>query len=84
MLAHKLYKNEEIKNEVANIVHPNRMVDSNNVAVYNLDPEGEVYCKSLIAERTGLISVNSLDSASEYIGESYDKLYRLFLKTKRK
>lgn len=84
MLAHKLYKNEEIKNEVANIVHPNRMVDSNNVAVYSLDPKGEVYCKSLIAERTGLISVNSLDSASEYIGESYDKLYRLFLKTKRK
>lgn len=84
MLAHKLYNNEEIKDEVASIVPPNRMVDSDNVAVYSLDPEGEVYCKSLIAERTGLISVNSLDSASEYIGENYDKLYRLFLKTKRK
>lgn len=84
MLAHKLYNNEEIKDEVASIVHPNRMVDPANVAVYNLDPEGEVYCKSLIAERTGMISVNSLDSASEYIGENYDKLYRLFLKTKRK
>jgi len=45
-----------------------------------LDPESKEYCKSLISKKTGLVSVNELDSVSEVIGNDFDKLYRLFSK----
>lgn len=62
------------------------MVNSSDVAVYGLYPSAssEDYCKSLIAERTGLISINELDCVSESIGEDYDSLYRLYLQTRKK
>ncbi len=84
MLAYKLYQHDIISKEVSEIVPPNLMVNPNSVAVYNLDPQKEIYCKSLIAERSGLISVNELDSVSEFIGDTYDRLYRLYIQTKKK
>ena len=84
MLAYKLNEHESIREEVSRIVKPEQMVNPDIVAVYSLEPDKDESCRNLIAERTGLISVNALDSASEYIGDSYDNLYRLLLKTKQR
>lgn len=83
MLAYKLFQINELKDEVRQIVDERYMVNPENVAVYSLELEKEENCKSIISEKTGLISINSLDSASEFIGEDYERLYRIFLKSKK-
>jgi hypothetical protein len=59
------------------------MVNPADVAAYSLNPNDEdgIYCKSLISEKTGMVSVNELDTASMFIGEDFDKLYRMFVKS---
>lgn len=86
MLAAKLYKNENIRGKVEAIVPKGYMVNPTDVTVYGLYPtaSSEDYCKNLIAKRTGLISINELDSVSESIGEDYDSLYHLYLQTRKK
>lgn len=84
MLAYKLQQIEATREEAKNIVLPEYTVNPDDVAVYSLDPDSEKYCKSLISEKTGLVSVNELDSASEVIGDKYDRLYRLYVKTLKK
>ena len=84
MLAYRLNQNEEIRKQVEEIVKPGYTVNPDDVAVYSLNPEGEDYCKSLISEKTGLVSVNELDSVSEIIGDDFDRLYTLYLQTKKK
>lgn len=84
MLAYKLHKHEEIREQVEEIVKPGFTVNPDAVAVYGLYPDEKEYCKSLISEKTGLVSVNDLDSASEIIGDDYDQLMRLYVKTLKK
>lgn len=86
MLAAKLHRNENTKEEAEKIISSEFAVNPNDVAVYGLYPTANSnnYCKSLIAERTGLISINELDSVSEMIGERFDQLYQLYLKTFKK
>ncbi len=86
MLASKLQQDESVKEEVESIVPTGNIVNPADVAVYGLYPTAlsEDYCKSLIAERTGLISINELDSVSESIGEDFDCLYHLYLQTRKK
>ena len=82
MLAHKLHEQEEFREQVESIVKPEYMFDPNDVAAYSLNPDDEdgIYCKSLISEKTGMVSVNELDSVSIYIGDEFDRLYRLYIK----
>lgn len=82
MLAYKLYGYEEYREQVENIVRPDYMVTPDSVAAYSLTPTSEdgVYCKSLISVKTGMVSMNELDSASIYIGEDFDRLYHLYVK----
>ena len=82
MLAHKLYGHEDLREQVADIVRPEYMVSPADVAAYSLNPDDEdgIYCKSLISEKTGMVSVNALDTASIYIGDEFDRLYRLYIK----
>ncbi len=80
MLAYKLQHIEEVREEAEKIIVPGYTVNPDDVAVYSLDPESKEYCKSLISKKTGLVSVNELDSVSEVIGNDFDKLYRLFSK----
>ena len=80
MLAYKLQHIEEVREEAEKIIAPGYTVNPDDVAVYSLDPESDEYCKSLISEKTGLVSVNELDSVSEVIGNDFDKLYRLYSK----
>jgi len=83
MLAYKLHDHEEFREQVEEIVNPECMVNPANVAAYSLNPNDEdgIYCKSLISEKTGMVSVNELDTASMFIGEDFDKLYRLFIES---
>ena len=84
MLAYKLHQNEGVRERVDEIVKPGFTVNPDNVAVYSLNPDSEEYCKSLISEKTGLVSVNELDSVSEIIGDNFERLYSLYLLTKKK
>jgi len=84
MLAFRLNQNEDIREQVETIVKPDFTVNPDDVAVYSLNPDSEEYCKSLISEKTRLVSVNELDSVSEYIGDDFDRLYTLYLQTKKK
>lgn len=84
MLAYRLHQNEEVSKQVEEIVKPGFTVNPDKVAVYSLYPDGEKYCKSLISEKTGLVSVNELDSVSEIIGDDFERLYSLYLQTKKK
>ena len=80
MLAYKLHHIEDVREEAEKIIGPGYTVNPDDVSVFALDPNSEVYCKSLISEKTGLVSVNELDSVSEVIGNDFDKLYRLYSK----
>ena len=84
MLAHKLHGEESVRAEVEKIVPYQSTVNPNDVAVYSLDPDNEEYCKSLISEKTGLVSVNELDSVSEVIGDDFDRLYNLYRQVNKK
>ncbi len=84
MLAYRLQHIEEVREEAEKIIVPGYTVNPDDVAVYSLDPDGDKYCQSLISEKTGLVSVNELDTVSEVIGDDFDRLYRLYLKTKKK
>lgn len=80
MLAYKLHHIEEVREEAEKIIVPGYTVNPDDVSVFALDPNSDVYCKSLISEKTGLVSVNELDSVSEVIGNDFDKLNRLYSK----
>ena len=84
MLAYKLQHIEEVREEAEKIIKPSYTVNPDDVVVYSLDPESEEYCKSLISEKTGLVSVNELDSVSEVIGYDFDRLYDLYRKVNKK
>ena len=84
MLAYKLHHIDEVREEAEKIIVPGYSVNPDDVAVYSLDPNSEEYCKSLISEKTGLVSVNELDSVSEVIGDDFDRLYDLYRQVKKK
>lgn len=86
MLAYKLYQDEEMRKQVEEIASPDFIVNPNDVAVYSLNPNAinEPYCKSLVSEKNGFVSVNELDSVSEIIGDDFDKLYNLYRQINKK
>lgn len=85
MMAGKLIlQNPELREKVKEIVGLNHYVSPQQVSVYKLDPSAEMYCVDLKNPKTGLISVNSLDAVSEYIGEDYDRLLNIYLQEMRK
>ena len=84
MLAYKLHHIEKVREEVEKIIVPGYTVNPDVVAVYGLYPDDKEYCKSLISEKTGLVSVNELDSVSEVIGDNFDRLYDLYRQVNKK
>ena len=84
MLAYKLQHIEEVREEAEKIIVPGYTVNPDDVAVYSLDPESKEYCKSLISDKTGLVSANELDSVSEIIGDDFDRLYDLYRQVNKK
>jgi hypothetical protein len=81
LLAYKVGNNPDFKETVQAILQSEYWAAPDDVAVYALGyPDGE-YCRSLIDEQTGIISVNFLDSASENIGRDFNRLYELYIKS---
>lgn len=84
LLAYKLNRIEEARIESEKIIAPDYTVNPDDVAVYGLYPNDKEYCKSLISEKTGIVSVNELDSVSEIIGDDFDRLYDLYRQVNKK
>ena len=77
ILAAKISKIKELKNDADAIVPPQFQIDYDDVAVYSLGEDP--YCKSIIDKKTGLVSVNYLDVISEALSSDFGKLYQLYL-----
>ena len=82
MLAAKLSKEEDNRDEINSIVPSQFRIDSSDVSVFSLG--GEPYCQSVIDEKTGLISVNYLDVISDTISSDFNRLYQIYLKSFQK
>lgn len=67
--------NEQI---IDKIIPVSCAIDEDEIGVYAID-EGS--CKSIKDKEMGMINQNYLDTASEYIAASFDKLYTLYIKT---
>lgn len=81
IMAAKLGKNEKYRDVVEEIIPSKYWIDSEDVSVFSLGEGDGDYCKNLKNPRTGLISGNPLDSASEYINSDFSRLYQLFVKS---
>lgn len=82
MLAAKLSNTEYDREAIDSIVPSQYRIDSSEVSVFTLGDD--TYCKSIIDDNTGLISVNYLDVVSDSISSDFNKLYQLYLKTLQK
>lgn len=67
--------NEQI---IDKIIPVSCAINDDEIGVYAVD-EGS--CKSIKDQEMGMINQNYLDTASEYIAASFDKLYTLYIKT---
>lgn len=83
LLAGKLAKEEALTTEVEAILPRKYHVDPEQVAAYALGDE-DVYCRNIINEKTGTIDQNYLDTASDVLGDEFNRLYRLYIKSIRK
>lgn len=84
MLAGKIINKYDLFEEVIGITGEYHYINPEDVSVYRLDPHADVFCQDLKNPKTGLIGVNALDSASEFIGEDYDRLYQLYVNELKK
>ena len=82
MLAAKLSNTDSYNETIDSIVPSQYHIDSSEVSVFSLGDD--TYCKSIIDQNTGLISVNYLDVVSDSISSDFNILYRLYLKTLQK
>ena len=82
MLAAKIANPNGFGEVIDEIVPPQFQIDSSNVSVFSLGDE--TYCKSIIDDKTGLISVNYLDVVSDSISSDFNRLYQIYLNTLQK
>lgn len=82
MLAAKIVQSKDYDKAVDTIIPPQFQMNSTDVSVFSLGEE--TYCKSIIDEKTGLISVNYLDVVSDSISSDFNRLYQIYLKTLQK
>ena len=59
--------NEELRNQIESILPVKYQINDDNIAVYRLSSSDAIYCQSVINPKTGLVSKNELDSASDDI-----------------
>lgn len=65
------------KKEVNEIESSDFHISEGDIVAYGLNESESIYCRSIIDEKTGMISINELDVASEFITSEFNKLYRL-------
>lgn len=73
--------NEELRNQIESILPVKYQINENEIAAYRLSSSDECYCQSVINEKTGLVSKNELDSASDEIMRVFNSLYQYYAKT---
>ena len=79
----KAYANatEEQRGQIEAILPVKYQINENEIAAYRLSSSDECYCQSVINEKTGLVSKNELDSASDNIMRVFNSLYQYYAKT---
>ena len=79
----KAYANlkEEEKDLIEKTLTANHHISVEDIAAYRLSSTDECYCQTIINPKTGLISKNELDSASDDIMRTFNQLYRCYAQT---
>ena len=79
----KAYANatEEQRGQIEDILPVKYQINENEIAAYRLSSSDECYCQPVINEKTGLVSKNELDSASDEIMRVFNSLYQYYAKT---
>ena len=79
----KAYANatEEQRGQIEAILPVKYQINENEIAAYRLSSSDKCYCQSVINEKTGLVSKNELDSASDEIMRVFNSLYQYYAKT---
>ena len=79
----KAYANatDEQRGQIEAILPVKYQINENEIAAYRLSSSDECYCQSVINEKTGLVSKNELDSASDEIMRVFNSLYQYYAKT---
>lgn len=79
----KAYANatEEQRGQIEAILPVKYQINENEIAAYRLSSSDECYCQPVINEKTGLVSKNELDSASDEIMRVFNSLYQYHAKT---
>ncbi|MCF0218651.1 MAG: ATP-binding protein [Muribaculaceae bacterium] len=72
---------EQRKAEIEAILPSNCHISESDVAAYRLSIDEEPYCKTVVNPKTGMITKNDLDLASELIMKKYNSLYRMYATT---
>ena len=72
---------EQRKAEIEAILPSNCHISERDVAAYRLSIDEEPYCKTVVNPKTGMITKNDLDLASELIMKKYNSLYRMYATT---
>lgn len=75
------HADDDIKKEIGKILPPLCHISMEDVVAYRLDNRDANYCQSIINLKTGLISKNELDSASDLIMRMFNSLYQIYAKT---
>ena len=83
LMGSKAYLNadDETKKQIVEKLSCRHHISIEDVSAYRLAPADEEYCKSIINPRTGLISKNDLDAASDTIMRIYNSLYQNYATT---
>ena len=83
ILGAKAYANatEEQRGQIEAILPVKYQINENEIAAYRLSSSDECYCQPVINEKTGLVSKNELDSASDEIMRVFNSLYQYYAKT---
>ena len=79
----KAYANatEEQRGQIEAILPVKYQINENEIAAYRLSSSDECYCQPVRNEKTGLVSKNELDSASDEIMRVFNSLYQYYAKT---
>ena len=79
----KAYANadEDLRKKIEDILPEKYQIKAEDIAAYRLSSSDECHCQSVINEKTGLVSKNELDSASDDIMRVFNSLYQCYAKT---
>ena len=72
---------EVLREQIKGILPEKCQIDAEDIAAYRLSTTDECYCQSVINDKTGLVSKNELDSASDDLMRMFNSLYQYYAKT---